>query len=485
MSEYGITPKGVNIKRLDTIVEELHTDLSEGWGVNTRLNPKSALNVLITNFADKVAELWEFGKGTYDAMYPSSAEGVSLDNACQFGGTVREMAARSYYPIHCTGVDGTPLDTSTIIASATNPQTKFVLLNAATISRSSFNRATVKVVSLASQAAYTVSIDGILYSFTPEAGADVLAVLTGLQAAFEGDPDFIAELDSENLLLSIEAKDVKKSYAMILTENLTTDTITSIITFASEEYGDIILPEKAITNKIQGHADFLSCTNLCPYIAGRQQETDRELRRSYADKIYNRSSRMLESIRSAILENVQGVVSVAPYENPSHEWDDQGRPPHSIEIVVDGGDPSEIAKQILEKKSGGINTIGKEEIELPGAYDEPITIRFNRPTFVYTWFRVGITQHRVEALPPNYADLIKDAIVAQVAVLNCGDAIVPQKFLDAIYASCSGISYIDITMFASTDRAAIPDAYVLRSRVVSARERAVTTKAMIEVTLDG
>jgi len=485
MPEYGVTKTGVNIKRLDTIVNEIHTDLSEGWGVNTRLNPKSKLNVLVTNFADKIAELWELGKGIYDAMYPSSAEGMSLDYACQFGGTVREIATRSYYPIHCTGVDGTPLDSSTIIASATNPQTRFILLNAADISRSSFNRAIVKVVSLASQAAYTVSIDGTLYSFTPEAGADDLTILSGLQAALENDPDFITELDSENLMLSIKAKNVEKSYAMVLTENLTTETVTSIITFASEEYGDIILPKESITCKVQGHAGFLNCTNLCPYIAGRQQETDRELRRSYADKVYNRSSRMLESIRSAILSNCQGVTSVAPYENPSHEWDDQGRPPHSIEIVVDGGSSTDIAKQILKTKAGGINTFGKEEIEIPGAYGEPIMIRFSRPTYVYTWFRVGITQHQVEALPPNYTDLIKDTIVAQVAALNCGDAIVPQKFLDAIYASCSGISYIDIAMFASTDRTVAPDAYDLKSRVVSARERAVTTKTMIEVALDG
>lgn len=29
---------------------------------------------------------------------------------------------------------------------------------------------------------------------------------------------------------------------------------------------------------------------------------------------------MLESIRSAILLNVQGVRSVAPYENATHQW---------------------------------------------------------------------------------------------------------------------------------------------------------------------
>ena len=73
MPEYGITERGVNIKRLDTIMDEIHTGLSDGWGVNTRLNPKSKLNVLVTNFSDKVAELWELGKGIYDSMYPVSA----------------------------------------------------------------------------------------------------------------------------------------------------------------------------------------------------------------------------------------------------------------------------------------------------------------------------------------------------------------------------------------------------------------------------
>lgn len=49
----------------------------------------------------------------YYSEYPSSAEGVSLDNASQYGGTTREGAAKSYYPIHCTGKDGTLLTAGT------------------------------------------------------------------------------------------------------------------------------------------------------------------------------------------------------------------------------------------------------------------------------------------------------------------------------------------------------------------------------------
>ena len=47
MADYGLTPQGPNIKRLDVILEEMHSGLSEKWGVNTRQNPESLLNHLV------------------------------------------------------------------------------------------------------------------------------------------------------------------------------------------------------------------------------------------------------------------------------------------------------------------------------------------------------------------------------------------------------------------------------------------------------
>jgi len=98
--KYGLTPRGPVIKRLDTILEELHDDLSEGWGVNTRLNPQSFLTVMMTAFADNLAEGWEFGKEIYHATYPFSAEDADLDNAVQFGGITREDPRPTLYPMH-------------------------------------------------------------------------------------------------------------------------------------------------------------------------------------------------------------------------------------------------------------------------------------------------------------------------------------------------------------------------------------------------
>lgn len=483
MAEYGLTPKGPNIKRLDVILDEMHTELSKKWGVNTRQNPESFLNDLLTSAADKMAELWEFGEDVYNSHYPSTAEGISLDNAAQFGGTTRETASKSYYPIHCTGKDGTVLAAGTILSSATNPPTQLSLTEAREITRAAFNKVVVKIAAITPNSPYTVAINGAVYSFS-SITADPMIVMSGLKSSIK-EKGFGITLDYKDITLSIEANDPTSTNELILSENLTTETVTSIITFGTVDTGDILLPEGVITNIVKADSGLQSVVNLCSYIAGHDEESDSSLRQSYADKIFNRSTNMLESIRSSILQHVLGVVSVAPYENPSHEWDDHGRPPHSIEIVVDGGDSQEIAKEILNNKAGGINTYGDTVVVLPGEYDEPITIRFSRPEDVYVWFHLGITLSKTEALPPNYAELLRNTVLDNMAGLPSGTDVIPQQFVSKLFAACSGLSYIDIKLFSTTSSIETPVEYPDRSVNVTVRQRALTAESMIEVEIDG
>lgn len=212
-----------------------------------------------------------------------------------------------------------------MISSTMNPTTQLTITDTREITRSAFNKAAIKISSLGTGDVYTVAINGAVYSYAPTDPGTV-AILKGMAEAIK-DEDFTVTVDEENELLRIEAKDITSTNVLVLSENLTTDTVTTIITFGTVETGDILLPEGVITNIVKADAGLLSVANLCTYIAGRDEETDTEFRQSYADKIFNRSSMMLESIRSAILNNVQGVTSVAPYENPTHEWDEYGRPP--------------------------------------------------------------------------------------------------------------------------------------------------------------
>lgn len=384
MSEYGIVKTGVKIKRLDTILEEINAYQSEGFGVQVGANARSFLNVMNTSVADKIAELWEFGEQIYQNLSPLTAENAALDKAVQFGGNSRERARSTYYPIHCECTEGITLNAETLIESDTNPAIKFLSAENITVSRSSFNKAKVKVVSLQAGEAYTVALNGTLFSHTLGEHEGPEALLGAIAALIEGDEkrEFTASYDGENGWLLIEAVNVESDNAMLLTDNLTTHSVTTIINFASEEVGEISLPNGAITKIVTAPTGFLSCTNLCGYIAGRLLETDVELRQSYWDKIFSRSSRMTDSIRSAILMNCQGVTAAEVYENRTNETDDAGRPPHSVEAVVDGGSNSDIAAQILASSAGGITTYGSVSVDVPGEDDDSIRVCFNRPTYI-------------------------------------------------------------------------------------------------------
>ena len=477
MAEYGLTSSGPNPKRLDVILEEMHAYMTDALGVNTRQNPQSLLNHLLTNVADRLAELWEYGVDVYYSQYPSSAEGSSLDDALQFGGITRELAAPSYYSILCTGLDGTVIPAGTIISTDTNPATNLVLAADAEISRSSFNQAVV-IPSGDAVATFSIVLNGELYA------ADTLAELADL---IDGDAFTAVYADGK---LTIAATDETSSNVMVLSENLTTETVGSIVTFPTEENGDILIPNGVITKITKAVTGLQSVVNVGAYIAGRLAETDVEFRQSHIDKIYNQSSRMVESIRSAILENVQGVESCVVYENDTNEVDDMGRWPHSVEVVADGGDRTEIARQILDTKAGGINTYCSdneygEVVVIPGEYGEDITIRFNRPSTVYIWFQISVIFSTSTNPPTNYVQLIKDTILSCMDNIEAGDTVSPKDFTDELYATVAGIEYFDIWMYATTDPSESPTEYGARSVDISPRERAATSESRIGVIIDG
>ena len=483
MSEYGVTPQGVVIKRLDTIIDELHSDLSEGWGKNTRLNPKSRLNVQLTSYADKWAELWEFGEQIYYSMYPFSAEGISLDNSTQFGGVPREEAKPTYYPIHCECIDGTRIPKGSMIKSSTNPALQFLAVVNTAITRSCFNRANIRVVIVQPYTLYTVAINGILYSYTSGENDDEAEILAGLAEVII-DTKYYAVADDG--ILSISATDIKSTSQLVLSGNLTTESITGIVNYASKVNGEVVLPYGSITQIVTSVNGLLGVCNNLPHIAGSLRQTDVEHRQAYADKIFARSSRMLESIKSAILLNVQGVTGVVAYQNDTNEVDDYGRWPHCVEVVVEGGGDYEIALQIWEKKTCGIQTYGDTEVVVHGNEGEPVTMRFNRPEYVYIWYRLSITLNPSETLPPNYVEAIQGLIMEANAEAEQGKSIIPQRLIDSrIYGKVPGIAYIETESFYTIDQNEQPGTYTTGVVPIKPRQRAITDAARIGVVLSG
>lgn len=480
MSKYGITPNGFQKKRLDEIWKDIHEKLTEGFGVNTTLNPQSFLNVQVTALADSIAELWEVAEAAYYSAYPSSATGISLDNAVEYGGIRRIGEQKTFYPIHCTGDDGTIIPEGTKLASETKPAMFFTASQSAGITRSYFNTVIIKVVALQLNAVYTVGINGSVFSVSSGDDPDATTILQGLADKIKSD-EYMVKVEDERL--TITHTNLQRGNQLILSENMTTEQVTTIINFASEDYGEYLLPDGSITRIVTNVMGLSSCINLIPPVLGRHKETDVELRQSYINRIAVRSDGMLESITSAILDNVQGVQSIQPYKNDTNIYDSEGRPPHSIEIVVEGGDELAIGKEILRKKAGGIEAFGSVKVDVPDLYGRTNPVCFNRPQYVYVWLKVTLTRNLQQPMPSNFAELTKKAILAQTQDIPPGVGVLTQKLISDIYKQVTGISYVDISAFSSTDAGRTPDSYPLENVNVGVRQKAVIEEKRIEVIL--
>ncbi len=373
----------------------------------------------------------------------------------------------------------------TRIASTTSPQVYFATLEDNTISRSSCNSVVIRVMQVAGEGHYTVWLNDTAYTYLSQTEDDKMAILEGLRSSIT-DNDFTVSINTDDEFLVIQSKNKYLSHSIDMTENLSTEEVTSIIIFESEEYKRIQLTEGAITEIITSTAGFSRCTNLAIPVYGRERETDAELRQSYARKQSYRSSTLLESITSAIMNNVAEISSAVAFENDTDLTDSEGRPPHSIEVVADGGDEAAIAQQILLYKAAGIQTFGKEVVDVPTSFGTTVAVRFNRPVPVYVWLKVSVVKNPEEAMPPNYEELIKSAIMSYAENIRAGENIVIQKVITPINTLVSGLAYISIKAYTSQDIEAIPTDtdYNLTYITVASREKAYFDEERIEVVVD-
>lgn len=524
MSDYGVTTNGFVKKRLDVIVKEIQSDLTEEFGFDVSLNPESFLNVLITTYADRIAQLWECAEQVYFSHYPSSAEGINLDNVAQFGGIVREGDKRTVYTVVCTGDDGTDIPAGTRIASDTSPKVYFAMANDGAISRSAFCKAIVKVVTPAANTAYTITLNGAAYTVTSGTTATETSILTALKSAIT-DTEFVVTLNDAKDLLTIECSNGKKNNELALSENLTTTSVSSLLMFQSEEYGKIDLPRDSITEIVTTIVGFESCYNLSSPTYGRLRETDAEFRQSYLKKIVARSSMMLETITEAILENVSNVKSASAYQNDTGsdelreaavdcieairsslseasgtdaisaaiaQYDSKkaqaanSLPAHTIEVVVDGGDEIDIAKQIFANKAAGIGTYGDVSVEIPDSFGNNVTVKFSRPQNVYVWLKATVQPSPTQPMPSNAEDIIKTIISDSAEGMKAGSPVLTQDYIVGVRNECPGISYIDITAYHNTSSESEPsdDDYTERCIYPTQRQKAIISKERIEVVIN-
>ncbi len=191
--------------------------------------------------------------------------------------------------------------------------------------------------------------------------------------------------------------------------------------FASETFGPVVANAGTLTEIETPVSGWTAATNPEDADIGRNIETDAEFRARRAELLEVSGDATLEAIRSDV-RVVPGVEQAIVYENPDDTTNGDGMPPHSIEVVVIGGEDDDIAAAIFASKAAGIDTHGTEAVVVEDSQGFEHTIRFTRPT------QLTLELQAVLRLEPGVdevaaATAVRDAFVARLQDLEIGKTI--------------------------------------------------------------
>ena len=147
---------------------------------------------------------------------------------------------------------------------------------------------------------------------------------------------------------------------------------------------------------------------------------------------------------------------------------------------MDGGDETEIASQLWQKKAAGIDTYGSVSEQIYDSQGADHLIHFNRPEQILVWMKIVVRPNPDEVMPAAALQEIKDAVLAKGQAQIVGQDVILQRYFSEIFKATSGIGYIDLT--AATGES--PGSYSTDNISINPRQVAVFDALRIEVSRD-
>jgi uncharacterized phage protein gp47/JayE len=167
-------------------------------------------------------------------------------------------------------------------------------------------------------------------------------------------------------------------------------------------------------------------TNPSVASTGAPVETDAALRLRQSESTEQPSVTVLGGTLGAV-KNVVGVTQAVIYENDTGVTDADGIPPHSIAVVVIGGDSTAIATAIMLRKTPGTGTYGTTSIPVVDDAGVVHTINFFVPTQISVMAAVTIKAFTGYSATTGTA--LKQAIADYINALPIGQDV----FLSRLY----------------------------------------------------
>lgn len=185
------------------------------------------------------------------------------------------------------------------------------------------------------------------------------------------------------------------------------------VTATCETVGRIVADIGTIQTIATTQYGWYSVSNAAAAIPGVALETDTALRKRQSTSVLLPSQTPLDGTTAAI-EAISGVTRRKVYENDTASTDSNGIPAHTIAAVVEGGEDTEIASAIADKKTMGCGTYGTTSITMPSQYSVGSAIKFSRPAESAIDVIITITE-----LNSGYTQAVQDSVISNItAYLN-------------------------------------------------------------------
>lgn len=202
------------------------------------------------------------------------------------------------------------------------------------------------------------------------------------------------------------------------------------VTAKSENVGVADALPNSITTIQTPTRGWQTVTNPQSAVVGVPVETDANLRKRQNASTAMASQSVWEGILSTVA-NLNGVTQVSGIRNDSNKTSSEGVPPHSIAVVVEGGDAQGIAKAIFLKKGEGVGTYGSTSGTYNDSFGIKNTVNFTRPIQKRIYATVKIKAS------PTYLNVVGEEIKQRIAnyvnALSIGkDVVITRVLAEAI-----------------------------------------------------
>lgn len=484
MTIYGLTSAGFVRKHLSTIKADIEDALKAQFGNEINLTTDSVFGKIVGCVSQPIADVWEEMESVYNAMYPNTSEGTSLDNCVDLNGIVRQPTTRSEVNGYFEVVPGTTILAGSIVAVETTEDQFRTLADSTPVVTSAVKAQTSLNGSIA-PGAYTITINGTPFTYTAGGGETPDQISAALAALIDAGAEPVDGIDMTGGINQAQGDPGSdgewQAFSIAVTANLKIDTIWGSIAMESVDTGPIAAPATKLNIIVTPINNWISCTNAVSAELGDEEETDAALRIRRARSLAAAGSSTVPALLASLLD-ITDVEDAFVFENITDTTDGFGLPPHSFECVVLDGADQDIVDAIWANKPAGIQTYGSSSGNITDSKGVIHIIYFSRPSNINIYVTAEYKKYIAgdeegEIFPSNGEQLIEDAILSYGATLGINNDVIAARFDGPINDACVGIKQLTIKIGTA------PAPGTSTTIAIGKRELAAFAAARVTVTL--